>query len=148
MNESDAKEGVAFPLHWTAHRAIENPARSAIVIAIIILFAFFAAIFMDSLMWGIICVLVLFLGLIRYFAPTQYAADSTGISEKFLGTGRTASWRMFRRAVVVQNDVLLSPYAKKTFLDRFRAWQVHAPNEEVAQLIAKIVKEKAGTSNS
>ena len=142
MNESDAKEGVAFPLHWTAHRALENPARSVIVIVIIILFGFFAAIFMDSLMWGIICVLVLFLGLIRYFVPTQYAADSAGISEKFLGAGRMASWRMFKRAVVVQNDVLLSPYAKRSFLDRFRAWQVRAPNEEIAQLIAKMVREK------
>jgi len=148
MNEFFNNKEIAFPLRWTAHRAIEYPVKSIVVFIVIILFGFFAAIFMNSLLWGIISVLVLFLGLIRYFVPIQYAADGAGIREKFLGSERAASWRIFRRAVVVQNDVLLSPYPRRTFLDRFHAWQIHAPSEEIAQFIAKTVREKAGMENS
>ncbi len=129
-----------LPLRWRAHRAKEEPAKGVFAIAIIVVAGFAAAIFMDSLWWGIFAVCFLFLGLARFFLPIEYAADGTGIRERFLGVERVASWRSFRRAVVVGREVLLSPYPRKSFLDRFRGWSVRAPDEKTAAVLAELVK--------
>ena len=141
MNDS-YDNNIELPLKWISHPALETPAKGVLAIVVIIIAAFGAAILMESIFWGMFSFLVLFLGLIRFFIPTEYSIDSAGIREKFLGVSRIASWRIFKRAFISGRDVLLSPYSKRTFIERFRAWQVHTPNPDAARFIAEIIRTR------
>ena len=131
---------VELPLNWRVHRASEEPVKGILAIVIIIIAGILSAIFMDSLFWGIFAVVVLFFGLLRFFFPIEYVVDGSGIRENFIGIKRMAGWHFFKRAVVVGRDVLLSPYPKPTFMERFRGWQVRTPDEKTAAFLKKMVK--------
>ena len=137
----EAEDTKKLPITWTAHRALEQPAKGVISILIIILASFGTAVFMQSALWGIFSVGVLFLGLARFFLPIEYAIDNIGIREKFLGVERVASWRTFKRTIVAGKDVLLSPYLERTMMDRFRAWQVHTPDAGTAKYLAELASK-------
>ncbi len=137
--EINPVHNIELPLRWQTHRAAEEPIKGVAVIVIIIIAGILSAIFMDSIFWGFFAVILLFFGLLRFFLPTYYAVDNAGIRENFLGVKRMASWRNFKRAVVVKKDVLLSPYPKRSFLDRFRGWQVRTPDEKIAEFLKNMV---------
>ena len=77
----------------------------------------------------------------RFFFPTYYIIDSKGICEIFMGTQKVAPWSRFRRAVRRGNEVFLSPFPHRHFMDRFRGLLVVAPDEKVAKFIAKKVND-------
>jgi len=133
-----------LPAKWTAHPAADNPKKSIITIIILISAGIASAWYMNSLWWGIFAVGILFLGLSRYFLPTEYSIDMAGIRERFLGHERVSSWRNFGRAKRAGKFILLSPYEKPSILDRFRGWNIYVPNKKIADLIVSLVK----TANS
>ncbi len=137
-----------LPLSWTAHRAAENPKKALTILFVIVLSGIGAAFYMEALMWGLFAIIVLFIGLSGFFLPRKYLIDSTGIREKYLGQERITSWYYFRRTVVVGSDILLSPYNKRTVMERFRAWNVHTPDNNTANLIAKLVEIKTAENKS
>jgi hypothetical protein len=133
---------IKLPLKWTSHPAADEPKKGAFAIVVIILGAFTGAFFMESVIWGLFSMAILFLGLSRYFFQTEYTIDNSGIREKFLGTHKISPWRNFRRSKIVGNYILLSPYPKRSFMDRFRAWNVRTPDKETALFIAELVANK------
>ena len=136
-----SNDEIELPLIWRSHPAAENRTKGIIAIIVITTAGIFSAIYMKSLFWGIFAVAVLFLGLARFFFPTDYAVDSTGVREKFLGTEKIASWRRFKRVLVHKNEIFLSPFPKKHILDRFRGFFIRAPDEKTAKFIAGMVKD-------
>ncbi|MCD6595240.1 hypothetical protein J7L68_06170 [bacterium] len=138
-NEIPIKE-MKLPLIWRSHPAAENRTKGIITLIIIIIAGIFSAIFMQSLIWGFFAVAVLFLGLAKFFFPTDYAVDSTGVREKFIGTEKIVSWRQFKRILVHKNDIFLSPFPKKHILDRFRGFFIRTPDKKTAEFIAGMVK--------
>jgi len=140
--ESETQTGIELPLFWRSHPAADNPRKGIFALIVIIATAVAAVFFMESILWGVFSLLFLFFGLLRFFLPTDYAVDHAGIREKFLSQERVASWRQFKRAIVVKNEALLSPYRKRRFMDRFRSWVVRTPDEKTAQFIAGFVKEE------
>jgi len=142
--EKDAITGnpdeLQFPLFWRSHPAGENIGKGIFALSVIIAMGICSALFMDSFVWGLFAMSVLFIGLARFFFPTDYAIDSAGIREKFLGNERVASWRQFRWVVVKNNEIFLSPFPKKHILDRFRGWFIKAPDEKTAKFLAEQIK--------
>ena len=63
-----------------------------------------------------------FLGgsLARYFLPTQYELDGSGVRVRFLGLSRRVPWEQVRRVSVFRVGMHLSPFEKPSRLDSFR----------------------------
>ncbi len=135
---------IKLPFEWEIHPFEQHTGRGVFAVVIMVGASVGAAFFMRSVFWGFFAFLVLFFGVAKFFFPTRYLIDSKGIREAFLGHTRVAGWSRFRRAVRRGNEVFLSPFAKKHFMDRFRGWLVIAPNETVAQFIEKKVNDAAG----
>ena len=137
----DSPDKVELPLRWRVHRIAEEPLKGVVAVLVILAAGVGAAVFMGSALWGVFAVAVLFVGLIKFFLPIEYAVDRSGIYESFLGIRRSASWRMFKRTVIVGREMLLSPYPRRRFIERFRAWQIRVPSEEVAELITELIHQ-------
>ncbi len=139
-NDNNKISQIKLPFRWCSHPAAEKKIKGVFALMTIILAGIVSAIFMQSIWWGFFAVFVLFLGLARFFLPTEYTIDDAGIWEYFAGTKKVSSWRYFRRAIVYDNDVFLSPFPKTHIMDRFRGWYIRTPDNEVAKYIANKVK--------
>ena len=139
----DEENSIKLPLEWEIHPFRERKTRGIVALIIIVAFSTAAAVWMNSIFWGFFALAALFLGLARFFFPTYYIIDSKGIREIFMGTQKVVPWSRFRRAVRQGNEVFLSPFPRRHFMDRFRGLLVVAPDEKVAKFIAKKVNDAA-----
>ncbi len=128
-----------LPILIRRHPAAENPKKGLIAVLAIIIAGIGGAWYVEHIAGGIFSVVFLFVGLARFFLPTDYAIDNTGISEKFLGAKKIFPWRRFKRAEKYGTMVIISPYATKNFMDNFRALTVDTGDESVAVFIVQTV---------
>jgi hypothetical protein len=70
--------------------------------------------------WAVFSAAVLVLTLARYFFPTEYTLDETGVRARFLGIERARSWAEIRALYAHRDGVHLSPFGSPTALDPFR----------------------------
>lgn len=142
MSEKTNENMPIEPFEWTSHRAQEKPLMTVLAVGVIIISAICVSIWWDSFWAGIFVVVFMFLGLSNFFLPVHYKINDEGISEEFLGRSRFARWTYFKRIVSIERDILLSPYSKRNFMDRFRAWNIRTPNEQIAKIIKNIFERK------
>ena len=96
----------AVALAWTAHPARRRPRDLALVAA---------ALFLTS---G--AVLVSFES--SFLFPTHYRLSDEGVEERRLGMRRARRWGELRRLEIGPGAALVSPFARKSWLDRTRGF--------------------------
>lgn len=113
---------------WRVWRARESPVRTAIV-------GFFMTVFLAFTVWyfGPLLFLVglaaLAVALHGYFLPVEYRLDREGLTVNKRIFSHTYPWEQFRRWFRTTGGVVLSPFARRTFLDNFRGVHVLLPDD-------------------
>ncbi|MEO0083027.1 MAG: hypothetical protein ABIK33_01380 [candidate division WOR-3 bacterium] len=127
-------------ISWQVHRAKETPKKTLMVLLILGVFIIFLIIFY-GLFWALFAAIVLFASLNAYFLPTTYTlTDNEIIVDKGLFKNKL-EWARFRKYYLTTNGIVLSPFAKRNFLDNFRGIHLLLPKENTEPII-NFIKNK------
>lgn len=94
---------------------------------------------MDHIFFGILALIVLFLGLGSYFFPTKYGVNKTGVIREIVGQKWAKPWSYFRRIEMFKDGILLSPLPRPSALDKFRGWFLPIKDDEVKTYIKEMM---------
>ena len=109
-------------LAWQVHPLAEAPVlRSVTLTGILLALSVAVGFSFDGFGYGFLCLAILAGSLSRYFVPTRYRADETGVETSHLGVRRRIAWHQVRRAFVAPDGIYLSPFASPSRLEAFRA---------------------------
>ena len=85
---------------WTAWPAIESPARTFILVLAMAVLAVLAGVLGGDVLWGLTAVVLLSIGLNRWFLPTTYEVDDQMIVAGYPLRKRAIRWQNARRLVL------------------------------------------------
>ena len=109
-------------LAWTAHPARRRPRELALVAAVLFLTTGAVLVSFESLvMTGLAAVIVL-VSIATFLFPTHYRLTDEGVEERRLGLRRARRWADLRRLEIGPGAALVSPFARKSWLDRSRGF--------------------------
>jgi hypothetical protein len=110
----------ANELTFRSHPVRDDWPRSLALVAIVLGTSAGIAASFDAAAWGAFSAAMLGIMLVRYFVPTEYTLDPTGVRVRFLGTERRRAWADVRGLYAHRDGVHLSPFARPSPLDPFR----------------------------
>jgi hypothetical protein len=130
-------------LAWTAHPARRRPRDLALVAAVLFLTAGAVLLSFESLfMTGLAAVIVL-LSIASFLFPTHYRLSDEGIEERRLGMRRARRWADLRRLEIGPGAALVSPFAKKSWLDRSRGFLLLFDGADRQAVVAELRRRMA-----
>ena len=94
---------------WTAHPFRER--RGAAILALAVLAGFTGASYWasDGSMWGFLAAPVLLVSLNRFFMPSRYEMDATGVTARYALTTRRREWQDVERWAADAHGAILLP---------------------------------------
>jgi hypothetical protein len=133
---------VIVELRWTAHPAKRRPHHVALVVMIVLLSSWAVMVSLRSAFLAGLAAAILLVSVSAFLLPTRYKLDDDGVEEVRLGRRRFRAWSDLRRLQIGPGAALVSPFARKHWLERYRGMILYldgAPRDEVvAALRAKI----------
>jgi len=113
------QEGAA-PLEWQVHLARGNPARAAVVAALIGVSAWLCLHLFQNGLLAIATILVLLGATAEFLFPIHYRLTAEAAEFRNLHTLRRIAWTDVRKAYRLDHGVYLSPFERASRLDAFR----------------------------
>lgn len=107
-------------LEWTVFPLAESKPKALIAILTPPLAMLFIYLLMQSWMWAGLGFLLLFSSEFPFFLKSRYIFDDQGVSMKRGGVTISRKWEQINSFYPDKNGVLLSPFAKQTWLENFR----------------------------
>jgi hypothetical protein len=120
-------------LEWIAHPAREKPAAALAALAIITIAAFLAADQLGHAAAGIVAGIVLLTSLRRFFLPTRYNLDQSGVSATLISV-RRLDWTRVRRISTDAHGVYFGPRSQHSRWDAFLGLHIAFGREREAVL--------------
>lgn len=122
---------VGESLEWVCHPVKRKPLVSVGVILLILLVPVLVFSATASIGFAIFAFVVMIASLAKFFFPTRYKLDSTGVTVKTTIQALTKPWSLYRSFYPDKNGVLLSPFVEPSRLENFRGLYVmFADNKE------------------
>ena len=144
--ESPAPAG-ADTIRWVVHPAVQESIwKSGALILIVLAFGILVSLSFDSNGYGVLTVLLLATSQSRYFFPTRYAVDSSGVTISHLASRRIVEWGNFRRYVATIDGVFLSPFTTPHRLDSFRGVYIRCVGNR-EEVVASVQRHFSNRSN-
>ncbi|MBD3161419.1 MAG: hypothetical protein GF346_04335 [Candidatus Eisenbacteria bacterium] len=142
--EARATDGEERTLEWKVHPFGERRGTGLAVLAGITAFSVGAGLWGGAWFWTLFSFAVLFLSLESFYFPTRYvlSEEKLVVIKRFSRAER--AWTVFRRAEVDRRGVTLSPFAKRSFLEAYRAIRLvfrGGNREEVLALLRERLRE-------
>lgn len=134
-------------LEWTVFPLAESRAKALIAIVTPPLAMLFIYLLMQSWMWAGLGFLLLLSSEFPFFLKSRYIFDNQGVSMKRGGVTISRKWEQINSYYPDKNGVLLSPFAKPTWLENFRGiyLQCGKHREEILKLLeVKLQKPTSG----
>lgn len=121
-------------LTWRVHPAAQRPQAAFGAVVVIILFSVAAAVGFGHSAWGVLSAVVLILSLNRFFMPSSFAIDDSGIAAQFPLSSRRMEWRALRRFEPGQHEMVLSMNLRRTWLNARRELRIPLGSEKTRVL--------------
>lgn len=128
-----------MPVTWSVHPARKNTLKTILSLVFIVSFLLFVG-FFYGIFWTVFGLVVLFVSLHAYYFPTHYELTSEEVIIKNIFTTQRRKYREFKKVYEGKNGVLLSPFRRKTFLNRFRGIFIYLPEDRAR--ISAFLREK------
>ncbi len=112
-------------LTWRMHPAARRPLAAALAALVIFAFSVVAAFTFGHSGWGVLSAGVLLFSLNRFFLPSTFVIDESGIAATFPLGVRRLEWKMVRRFEPGPHEVVLSTNVRRTWLNAGR--ELHIP---------------------
>ena len=122
-------------LEWTAHPAKRRPQDVMLAACVISLTAWAVLVSLGSPWLAAIAAIMLVTAIAPFLLPTHYRLDGDGVAEKRLWMTRSRRWAELRRFEVGGGAALVSPYAHRRWLDRYRGITIYFDGAEREQVI-------------
>jgi hypothetical protein len=107
-------------LEWTVFPIAESRTKALIAILTPPVAMLFIFLLMHSWLWAGLGFLLLFSSEFPFFLKTKYIFDDKGVTMKRGGATISRKWDQIHSLYPDKNGVLLSPFAKQTWLENFR----------------------------
>ena len=107
-------------LEWPVFPLAESKTKALIAILTPPLAMLVIYLLMQSWLWAGLGFLLLFSSEFPFFLKSRYTFDQQGVSMKRGGVTITRKWEQINSYYPDKNGVLLSPFAKQTWLENFR----------------------------
>jgi hypothetical protein len=121
---------------WESHPAAKNPFSIVILIFFLILISCLAMLVTESLLFGIFVFLFLIFAIGSYIFPTKYEITEERIKYKLLLFEYNRAWTEFKGYATEPEAILLSPFMRRTFLEKTRGVILNAgDNSKLIELI-------------
>lgn len=121
---AESPEETEAVLTWVSHPMRRSWKKTAAAATFILLMGVVTGYIMEAPGFGLIAVLILFGSLAKFFLPTRYTFDDTGVTVKTTTQTFTRQWSVFRSYYTDKNGVLLSPFVVPSRLENFRGLYV------------------------
>jgi hypothetical protein len=130
---------------WTAHPFRRDPQRGVLVLAVIAGIAGALWVATTSVVWALFAALVLLLSLESFYFPTRYhlGAEVVRVSRVFSKSERP--WSAFRRVYEDARGLTLSPYARRSMLEPYRALRLLFDGGERDEIV-RVVRASVDTN--
>jgi hypothetical protein len=93
---------------------------AVLVGGLILVLSLLAGIWMGNVYWSVFALAVLFLSLEAFFLPASYELHGEGLVVRKPFSRIERPWSAFRRAVFDPGGVMLSPFARRHWLESYR----------------------------
>jgi hypothetical protein len=123
-------EGALIIVQWTAHPAKRRPQDVMLAVCVIALTAWAVLVSLGSPWLAVVAAVLLVVAIAPFLLPTHYQLDADGIAEQRLWMTRSRKWTELRRVDVGRAAALVSPYAQKRWLDRYRGITIYFDGAE------------------
>jgi hypothetical protein len=126
-------------LAWTAWPARRSPVRAAVAVAVMGLIGWTLESVFRAPFFTALGVLLVWSQIAGFFLPTRYALTEDGVTVAGLVGRKQKAWSEFRSCLVDREGVLLSPFAGRSRLERFRglSLQFHGNRDEVMAFVER-----------
>lgn len=125
-------------LTWTAHPARRRPDQIALVAAVVLLSAWAVLVTLQAPWLALVGAGLLTISISPWWLPTHYTLDDDGIEERRWPRRRRRAWAELRRVEVGGRALLLSPFARASWLDRYRGITVQFEGGDRAAIVAAV----------
>jgi hypothetical protein len=121
MTATDGTGGAELAVYeWTAHPARRRPQDLMLFVAVAMFASYAVLVSLGSGFLAALAIVILAIAVMPFLAPTRYRLDGDGVSERRLGRTRFRSWADLRRVQIGPGAALVTPFAKKSWMDRYR----------------------------
>jgi hypothetical protein len=107
-------------LSWVSHPMKRRPLVAVLVTLFIIICGLIIQATTETSWFSGLAMVVLFASLAKFYFPTRYRLDDTGVTVKTTTQTLTKEWRLYRSCYRDKNGLLLSPFAEPSRLENFR----------------------------
>lgn len=135
-------------LAWTAHPARRRPRDLALVAAALFLTTGAVLYSFESFFMTGLAVVIVILSVSSFLFPTHYRLSDDGIEEKRLGVRRARRWADLRRLEIGPGAALVSPFARKSWLDRHRGFLLLFDGADRGAVIGELRRYMEGASGA
>jgi len=136
--------GTDRELKWRAHPARERPRATLVLVSVLagVLVSVWLA-FTDPVLL-LLSIAILGASLSPWFLPTTFRLDATGASARRAGMSRVRRWEEIRGVHVDRHGATLSPFAKTSWLEPYRALRLlfSGNRAEVVALLEEYLPER------
>lgn len=131
---------------WSVHPVRERRRAAAGAIAIIAGISLLAYLMMGSLLWPALSTLILVLSLNRFFWPSHFEINREGITAHYPFGVQRRKWSQVKRFAHDDVGGILSPFARSSRLDSWRALHVYfgAHRDEVVGRLRRCLEAQTG----
>jgi len=105
---------------WTAHPAKERPRDLALFACVLFMTLGATLMAFNSLFLTTLAGFILTIGVSQFLFPTHYSLSDWGVEAKGLVRTKARRWAELRRYEVGKGAALVSPLARRSWLDRYR----------------------------
>ncbi|MEZ4399898.1 MAG: hypothetical protein R3B06_07755 [Kofleriaceae bacterium] len=123
-------------LSWTSHPARRRPDQVALVVAVVLLSSWTVLVTLEAPGLALLAAVLLIVAVAPFWLPTRYRFDDEGVEERRWPRRRYRRWAELRRVDVGGRGLLLSPFARPRWLDRYRGLAVSFDGGDRAAIIA------------
>jgi hypothetical protein len=128
----------AVTLAWTAHPARRRPRDLALVAAVLFLTTGAVLVSFESLFMTALAACIVILSVASFLFPTHYRLTDEGIEERRLGMRRARRWGDLRRLEVGPGAALVSPFARRSWLDKSRGFLLLFDGADRSAVVAEL----------
>jgi hypothetical protein len=105
---------------WITHPARRQPDKVALVSSVVLISAWTVLVTLGSPYLALLAAIILVLAVTPFLFPTRHRLGDDGVEVTRLGNRRYRRWPELRRAQIGRDGALLSPFARRSWLDRYR----------------------------
>lgn len=112
-------------IEWIAHPARRRPQDAMLAVSVIALATWAVMVGLQSGWLAVAAAVMLVAAIAPFLARTRYRIDGDGIAERRLFVTRARRWSELRRVDVGPRAAIVSPYAHRRWLDRYRGLTIY-----------------------